>query len=96
MGHDIDKLERVIRQPADGEHHGGGDEQSRGFLVAAVSSQGGPAAPEVGDDEAAVDGDAEQRGHVVDQESGDQEEEPLVPAHRPRAAHVKLYVGDLG
>lgn len=96
MGHDIDKLERVIRQPADGEHHGGGDEQRRGLLVAPVGGQRGPAAPQVGDDEAAVDGDAEQRGHVVDQEGRDQEEEPLAPAHRPGAAHVKVDVGDFG
>lgn len=96
MGHDIDELECVVRQPADRKHNSGGDEQSRGFLVAAVSSQGPPAAPEVGDDEATVDGDAEQRGHVVDQESGYQEEQPLVPADRPRTAHIKVYVGDFG
>lgn len=96
MGRDIDKLERVIRQPADGKHNGGGDEQSGRFLVAAVSSQGRPAAPEVGDDEAAVDGDAEQRGHVVNQERRNQKEQPLVPAHRPRTPHIKVYVGDFG
>lgn len=96
MGRDIDKLECIIWQPADGKHDGGGDEQSGRFLVAAVSSQGRPAAPEVGDDEATVDGNAEQRGHVVNQESGNQEEEPLVAAHRPRTPHIEVYVGDFG
>lgn len=96
VGHDIDKLQCIIRQPADCKHNGGGDEQSSGFFVAAVSSQGRPAAPEVGDDEATVDGDAEQRGHVVNQESRNQEEQPLVAAHRPRTPHVKVDVGDFG
>lgn len=96
MGRDIDKLERIVRQPADRKHDGRGEEQGGGFLVAAISGQGAPAAPEVGDDEAAVDGDAEQRGHVVNQESGYQEEQPLVPPHRPRATHIKVYVGDFG
>lgn len=51
---------------------------------------------QVRDDEAAVDGDAEEGAHVVEEEGRDQEEEPLVPAHRPRAATVKVNVGNLG
>lgn len=52
------------------------------------------AAPELGDDEATVEGDAEKRGHVAKQESRNQEGQPLLPAHQPRATHIKVYVGD--
>lgn len=95
-GHNIDKLQSVIRQPANREHHCGADQQSRGLLVASVGGQRAPAASQLGDDEAAVDGDAEEGRHVINQEGRDQEEEPLVTAHRPRAALVKVDVGDLG
>lgn len=95
-GHDVDELHGVIRQPADGEDHGGADQQGSGLLVAPVGGQRDPAAPQLGDDEAAVDGDAEQWRHVVNQEGRYQEEEPLVTANQPSAALVKVDVGDFG
>lgn len=95
-GHDIDKLKRVIRQPANCEDQRRANEQSCGFLVAPVSCQRAPAAPQVRNDEATVDGNAEERRHVINQEGGNQEEQPLVTAHRPRATLVKVDVGDLG
>lgn len=51
---------------------------------------------EVRDDEATVDGDTEEGGHVINQEGWNQEEQPLVSAHRPRATTIKVDVGDLG
>lgn len=91
----IDKLKRVIQQPANCENQGGADEKGCSFLIASVSNQGAPTAVEVGDDEATVDSDAQQGGYIVDQEGRDKEEQPLLPTNRPCAANVKVDVGDL-
>lgn len=95
-GHNIDKLKCVVRQPANGKNQRRTNQQGGRLLVAPVCSQGAPAAVEVRDDEATVDGNTEEGTHVIHQESRNQEEQPLVSAHRPRATPVKVDVGDLG
>lgn len=50
---------------------------------------------EVRDDKAAVNGDAEERGHIVNQKGRNQEVEPLVLANGPRATTTEVNVGDL-
>lgn len=95
-GHDIDKLKCVIWQPAYCKNQRRSDQQSGGFLVASASGQRAPAAMKVSDDEAAVNGDTEERGHVINQESRNQEGQPLVSAHFPRATHIEVDVRDLG
>lgn len=95
-GHNIDKLKCIIRQPANCENQRWTNQQSGSLLVAPVGGQSATAAVEVRDDEATVDGDTEERGHVIEQERRDQEEQPLVSAHWPRATLIEVNVGDLG
>lgn len=47
-------------------------------------------------DDVGFNGDAEERRHIINQESGNQEGQPLVAAPGPRAAPFKVNVGDLG
>ena len=70
-GHNIDKLKCIIRQPANCKNQHWTNQQSGGLLVAPVGGQSAPAAVEVRDDEATVEGDTEERGHVIEQERRD-------------------------
>lgn len=63
--------------------------------VAFLLRQRAPAAMEVRDDKAAVNGDAEERGHIVNQKGRNQEVEPLVLANGPRATTTEVNIGDL-
>lgn len=60
----------IIRQPAYCKNQCWSNQQSGSFLVAPVSGQSAPAAMEVTDDEATVDSNTEERGHVINQEPG--------------------------
>lgn len=88
-------LTNSIWQPANCKNQSWTNEQRSSFLVASVGGQRAPAAMEVRDDKAAVNGDAEERGHIVNQKGRNQEVEPLVLANGPRATTTEVNVGDL-
>lgn len=94
-GQNIDKLKCIVWQPANCKNQSWTNEQRSSVLVASVGGQRAPAAMEVRDDKAAVNGDAEERGHIVNQKGRNQEVEPLVLANGPHATTTEVNVGDL-